>query len=85
MIKHHGGLVFICTVRKSHKRYVSVHKKGDMLNFALGNTFSTKCLPFRSLMPGWTFPVWRGVEIMLAPVMSFLAMFAQITLKRTDA
>jgi SAM-dependent methyltransferase len=39
----------------------------------------------RSLMPGWTFPGWRGVERVLQPWMDRLAMFATIVLRRTDA
>ena len=36
----------------------------------------------RSLMPGWTFAGWRGVERALQPWMSSLAMFATIVLRR---
>ena len=38
----------------------------------------------RSLMPGWTFSGWRGVERALQPWMNRLAMFATIVLRRTD-
>lgn len=36
----------------------------------------------RTLMPGWSFGPWRGLENALAPWMSGLAMFAQIVLRR---
>ncbi|MBN2308515.1 MAG: class I SAM-dependent methyltransferase [Candidatus Hydrogenedentes bacterium] len=39
----------------------------------------------RSLMPGWTFGLWRGVERCLEPWMGFWAMFAYIVLRRTDS
>jgi SAM-dependent methyltransferase len=38
----------------------------------------------RSLMPGWTFTTWRGVERALQPWMPSLAMFATIVLRRTN-
>lgn len=34
----------------------------------------------RSLMPGWTFSIWRLIEDLLHPWMKIWAMFAQITL-----
>jgi len=37
----------------------------------------------RSLMPGWTFGAWRGIERVLDPWMGSLAMFATIVLRRT--
>jgi len=50
------------------------------------------CMPFRyllsggvshrGLMPGWTFPLWRGVENGLRPWNRWLAMFAKIVLER---
>src|SRR5262245_26788478 len=36
----------------------------------------------RSLMPGWSFPLWRGLEHCLQPFMSHLAMFALIVLRK---
>ncbi len=36
----------------------------------------------RSLMPGWTFPLWRDIEKLLQPWMRHLAMFALIVLVR---
>lgn len=36
----------------------------------------------RSLMPGWSSGLWRGVERAMGPVMGSTAMFAQITLRR---
>jgi SAM-dependent methyltransferase len=36
----------------------------------------------RSLSPGWTYPIWRGVESTLQPWMRWLAMFARIQLTR---
>jgi SAM-dependent methyltransferase len=39
----------------------------------------------RSLMPAWTFGVWRSVERALAPLNTQLGMFAQIVLERSDA
>jgi hypothetical protein len=36
----------------------------------------------RSLMPGWTFSIWRFVEDLLRPWMKTWAMFAQITLRK---
>ena len=38
----------------------------------------------RSLMPGWTFNLWRRIENCLHPWMRTWAMFAQITLVRDD-
>jgi SAM-dependent methyltransferase len=37
----------------------------------------------RSLMPGWTFEAWRGVEHLMQPWMRSVAMFATIVLRRT--
>jgi hypothetical protein len=39
----------------------------------------------RTLMPAWTFGLWRAVENALAPWSRHLGMFAQIVLERTDA
>ena len=36
----------------------------------------------RSLMPGWSFKYWRGLENLLQPAINNLAMFAQILLVR---
>jgi SAM-dependent methyltransferase len=36
----------------------------------------------RSLMPGWSFRLWRGLEDLLEPAINNLAMFAQIVLIR---
>lgn len=36
----------------------------------------------RSLAPGWSFPLWRGLERALAPWNRSLAMFARIVLER---
>lgn len=36
------------------------------------------------LVPGWSFPLWRGAERMLLPLNGFLAMFAMIVLKRSE-
>jgi SAM-dependent methyltransferase len=36
----------------------------------------------RSLMPGWSFKLWRGLENVLLPCMESLAMFAFIVLQR---
>ncbi len=41
-------------------------------------------MSLRSLVPGWTFGLWRQVERALWPVMDHLAMFALIVLRRTD-
>jgi SAM-dependent methyltransferase len=38
----------------------------------------------RSLMPGWSFSWWRGVENILRPIMGELAMFAHIVLQKRD-
>ena len=38
----------------------------------------------RSLVPGWSFPFWRGVERLLTPWMHHLAMFAIIVLMRVS-
>jgi SAM-dependent methyltransferase len=38
----------------------------------------------RSLMPGWSFTAWRGIERLLDPWMRSLAMFATIVLRRTS-
>lgn len=37
----------------------------------------------RSLMPGFTYPVWKGLECMLESEMQSLAMFAFISLRRS--
>jgi hypothetical protein len=52
------------------------------------------CMPFRYLLsggvslrtivPGFTFSFWRWLEKRLTPWMSTLAMFAQVTLRRTE-
>lgn len=39
----------------------------------------------RSLMPAWTFVLWRMVENVLTPWSEHLGMFAHIVLERTDA
>lgn len=39
-------------------------------------------ISLRSLMPGWSFDLWRGVEGLLSPAMGQLAMFARIVLTR---
>ena len=39
----------------------------------------------RSLMPAWTFDLWRAVERALAPWAARLGMFVQIVIERTDA
>ena len=36
----------------------------------------------RSLSPGWSYGLWRGVEGLLAPLASQLAMFALIVVER---
>jgi hypothetical protein len=36
----------------------------------------------RSLMPGWSFPFWRGLEKLLHPFMNSLAMFAYIEIRK---
>lgn len=41
-------------------------------------------ISLRTLMPGWTFAAWRGVERLLMPVMDDVAMFATIILRRGD-
>jgi SAM-dependent methyltransferase len=56
--------------------------------------FIELCMPFRylvsggislrSLMPGWSFGLWRRIENCLGPWMKTWAMFAQITLVRDD-
>ena len=41
-------------------------------------------ISMRALMPGWSFTAWRAVERLATPLMSELAMFATITLRRSD-
>lgn len=36
----------------------------------------------RSLAPGWSFPIWRGLERLLTPLMPSLAMFAFVEVER---
>ena len=36
----------------------------------------------RSLMPGWAYPLWAGVERLLAPLRSRLAMFAAVMIEK---
>jgi SAM-dependent methyltransferase len=38
----------------------------------------------RQLMPGWSYPLWRGLERALQPWMKHLAMFALIVLERVE-
>jgi len=38
----------------------------------------------RSLMPGWSYPVWRAAENLLSPWMNSWAMFARIVLERVE-
>jgi SAM-dependent methyltransferase len=38
----------------------------------------------RSLMPGWSFKYWRGLENMLTPFINKLAMFAYIVLQKKE-
>jgi SAM-dependent methyltransferase len=38
----------------------------------------------RSLMPGWSFKYWRGLENRLSPFINKLAMFAYIVLQKTE-
>lgn len=38
----------------------------------------------RPLMPGWTYPLWRGLERSLTPVIAWWAMFAQVVLRRAE-
>ncbi len=38
----------------------------------------------RSLMPGWTFGLWSGLERALGPVMGWIAMFAHVVLRRVE-
>jgi SAM-dependent methyltransferase len=37
----------------------------------------------RSLSPGWSYPLWRCVERLLAPLNPYIAMFAMIDIERT--
>src|SRR5688572_21717181 len=39
-------------------------------------------LSLRSLMPGWSFAPWRGIERLMGPLLGSSAMFATITLRR---
>jgi SAM-dependent methyltransferase len=41
-------------------------------------------ISLRSLMPGWSFGIWRGMEKLLKPWMEYLAMFARITLLKSN-
>jgi SAM-dependent methyltransferase len=41
-------------------------------------------ISLRALMPGWSFPAWRRVERLMLPLMDDIAMFATITLRRSD-
>ncbi len=41
-------------------------------------------ISMRSLMPAASFSFWRSFENMLSPWMKYIAMFAQITLKKTQ-
>jgi SAM-dependent methyltransferase len=38
----------------------------------------------RSLMPGWTFGLWGGLERALGPAMGWIAMFAHVVLRRVE-
>lgn len=38
----------------------------------------------RTLMPGWSFGLWRTFERVFSPWMKFLAMYAQIVLVRSE-
>ncbi|HYX24549.1 MAG TPA: hypothetical protein VFC23_10395 [Thermoanaerobaculia bacterium] len=41
-------------------------------------------ISLRSLMPAWTFPLWRGLERALHPLRHRLAMFALVVLERQE-
>jgi hypothetical protein len=41
-------------------------------------------MSLRSLVPDWTFGLWRWTESVLQPLRNHLAMFALIVLRRTD-
>jgi SAM-dependent methyltransferase len=41
-------------------------------------------ISLRSFMPGWSFGIWRRMEKLLKPWMEYLAMFARITLLKSD-
>jgi len=41
-------------------------------------------ISLRALMPGWSFAAWRGVERLMLPLMDEVAMFATISLRRSD-
>jgi hypothetical protein len=40
---------------------------------------------FRSLAPGWTYPLFAGIEKLAEPAMAKLAMFVHIVLRREPA
>src|SRR5262245_27320971 len=40
---------------------------------------------FRNLVPGWTHPLWVGLETLAKPFMASLAMFVHVVLRRTPA
>ncbi len=42
-------------------------------------------ISFRSLMPGWSYDIWRNIEKGLRPCISKIAMFTYITIERTEA
>jgi SAM-dependent methyltransferase len=37
---------------------------------------------FRPLMPGWSYPIWKGIEKLMSPFLSLSAMFAFIRLQK---
>jgi hypothetical protein len=37
----------------------------------------------RSLMPGWSYPIWRGIEAMLSPLNQRIGMFALVVLRKS--
>lgn len=42
-------------------------------------------ISLRSLMPGWTFGLWRALEALLNPLRQYLGMFAKIVLVRKSS
>ncbi len=42
-------------------------------------------MSYPSLMPGFTFGLWRAAEAAAAPIMGAVAMFALIVLRRHEA
>ena len=57
--------------------------KSDLAPFMPARYLISGGVSMRSLMPGWSFGLWRGIENALGGYNHKLAMFAHVVLRRT--